>query len=156
MESRFSNPCDDNDGIRNPSRRIPKTLPGHQDNRDAIDVTGNPDIQVPEGIKSDDGLLAGRALEGEDAGGDARKDGRRNRKGEQRPLTEKPKTSSVMDTTTNKEVPEGRELRHVPGGTLLNQLQGRYKRAQLQATFVALQCGRSHSVSRVMEKKHWS
>ncbi|KAJ1197177.1 hypothetical protein NDU88_001039 [Pleurodeles waltl] len=103
-ESRFSNPCDDNDGIGNPSGRIPESLPGHQDNVDAIGVTGNPDIRVPEGMKSEDGLRAACVLEGEDAGGDAKKDGRRNREAEQRPPTEKPKTSSVKDTTMNKEV----------------------------------------------------
>ncbi|KAJ1140293.1 hypothetical protein NDU88_006650 [Pleurodeles waltl] len=73
-------------------------------------------------MKSEDGLRAARALEGEDAGGDASKDGGRNRETELRPPKEKPKTSSVKDTTTNNEVPEGPELRHVPGGTWLNQI----------------------------------
>ncbi|KAJ1149419.1 hypothetical protein NDU88_002229 [Pleurodeles waltl] len=126
-ESRFSYPYDERDGVGNPSGRIPKSLPGHQDNVDAIGVTGNPDIRVPKGMKREDGLRAARALEKEDAGGDAEKDRGRNQEGEQRTPTEKPKTFSVKDTTTNEEAIEGRELRHVPGGTWLNQLRSYIK-----------------------------
>ncbi|KAJ1171292.1 hypothetical protein NDU88_003155 [Pleurodeles waltl] len=60
-------PYDDHNGIRNPSGRIHEFLPRHQDNVDAIDETGNPDIRVPKEIKSEDGLRAGDAPEGEDA-----------------------------------------------------------------------------------------
>ncbi|KAJ1175828.1 hypothetical protein NDU88_001113 [Pleurodeles waltl] len=73
-ESRFSNPCDNHDGIGNPSGRIHDSLSGHHDNEDAISFTGNPDIRVPEGLKSEDGLRAGGALEGEDVGRDASKE----------------------------------------------------------------------------------
>ncbi|KAJ1080157.1 hypothetical protein NDU88_000377 [Pleurodeles waltl] len=97
--------------------RTPEALSSHQDNVDVIRVTGNPDIRVPEGMKTEDGLRAAPTLEEEDAGADVRKDERRNREGEQRPPTEKPKTSTVKDTTTNEEVPEGRELHHVPEWT---------------------------------------
>ncbi|KAJ1144849.1 hypothetical protein NDU88_011143 [Pleurodeles waltl] len=120
-ESRFSYPCDEHDGVGNPSGRIPESLPRHQDNVDTIGVIGNPDIQVPKGMKREDGVRAARALEKEDAGGDAEKNRGRNQEKEQRTPTEKPKTFSVKDTTTNKEAIEGRELRHVPGGTWLNQ-----------------------------------
>ncbi|KAJ1171291.1 hypothetical protein NDU88_003154 [Pleurodeles waltl] len=67
-ESRFSSPYDDHDGIGNPSGQIPEFLPRHQDNVDAIEVTGNPDIRVPKEIKSENGLGAGDVQEWEDAG----------------------------------------------------------------------------------------
>ncbi|KAJ1085441.1 hypothetical protein NDU88_005573 [Pleurodeles waltl] len=121
MESRFSNPCDDHDGIGNPSGRIPDSLSGRHDNEDATSLTGNPDIRVPEGLKSEDGLHGGGAFVGEDAEGDERTEKRRNWEAERRPATEELKTSSVKDTAANAEVPDGRELRHVPGGTWLNQ-----------------------------------
>ncbi|KAJ1144041.1 hypothetical protein NDU88_010343 [Pleurodeles waltl] len=72
-------------------------------------------------MKKNDGLRAGGALEEETAGEDVSAERRRKREPERRPPTEEPKKSSVKDTATREEVPEGRELRHVPGGTWLNQ-----------------------------------
>ncbi|KAJ1124129.1 hypothetical protein NDU88_002591 [Pleurodeles waltl] len=66
-ESLFSNPCDNHDGIGNLSGRIPDSLSGRPDNEDATSFTGNPDIRVPEGLKSEDALRAGGAFDGEDA-----------------------------------------------------------------------------------------
>ncbi|KAJ1177130.1 hypothetical protein NDU88_002392 [Pleurodeles waltl] len=71
-------------------------------------------------MKRNDGLCTGSALEEEDAGEDTSGE-RRKREPERRPPTEEPKKSSVKDTTTREEVPEGCELRHVPGGMWLNQ-----------------------------------
>ncbi|KAJ1183933.1 hypothetical protein NDU88_000743 [Pleurodeles waltl] len=122
-ESRFSYPCDERDGVGNPSGRIPEPIQGRQDDADAIGVTGNPDIRVPKGMKRDEGLRAARIPGKEDAGGDAERDGEGNQEEEERTPTEKPKTFSVRDTTTNGEATEGRKLRHVPGGTWLNQLE---------------------------------
>ncbi|KAJ1127315.1 hypothetical protein NDU88_005718 [Pleurodeles waltl] len=120
-ESRFPYPCGESNGVRNPSGRIPAPLQGHQDNADAIGVTGNPDIRVPQGVKRDEGLRVARILEKEDAGRDARRDKEENQEGEERTPTETTKTFSVKDTKTNGEPAEGRKLRHVPGGTWLNQ-----------------------------------
>ncbi|KAJ1079905.1 hypothetical protein NDU88_000129 [Pleurodeles waltl] len=130
MESRFPNPCDDHDGIGNQSGRIPDSLSEHHGNEDVISFTGNLDIRVPERLKRDDGPCAGGTLEEEDAGEDASGEKRRNQEPERRPTTEEPKNSSVKDATTREEVPEGRELRHVPRGTWLNQFTQ-------EATFLA-------------------
>ncbi|KAJ1143447.1 hypothetical protein NDU88_009756 [Pleurodeles waltl] len=115
-ESRFPNPCDDHDGIGNPSGRIPDSQSGHHGNEDAISFTGNPDIRVPERLKRDDGLRAGGALEEEDAGEDVSGEKRRNREPERRPPTEEPKNSSVNDNTTRLEVPEERDSATSPEG----------------------------------------
>ncbi|KAJ1130451.1 hypothetical protein NDU88_008804 [Pleurodeles waltl] len=60
-ESRFPNPYDGQDDIGNPVRRIPDSLSEHHGDEDAISFTGNLDIQVPEGMKRNDGLCAGGA-----------------------------------------------------------------------------------------------
>ncbi|KAJ1180399.1 hypothetical protein NDU88_005620 [Pleurodeles waltl] len=73
-------------------------------------------------MKMNNGLSAGGGLGEEDAGEDATGERERKREPPRRPANEGPKNSSVKDTATRKEVPEGRELRHVPGGTWLNQV----------------------------------
>ncbi|KAJ1215848.1 hypothetical protein NDU88_003455 [Pleurodeles waltl] len=67
-ESRFPYPCDECDGVGNPSGRIPEPLHGCQDDVDAIGVTG----KFPQEMKREDGLRAARSPEKEDAGGDSR------------------------------------------------------------------------------------
>ncbi|KAJ1130452.1 hypothetical protein NDU88_008805 [Pleurodeles waltl] len=78
-------------------------------------------------MKRNDGLRAGGALEEEDAGEDVSGERRRKREPERRPPTEEPKKSSVKDIAMREEVPEGRELRHFPGGTWLNQVRSYIK-----------------------------
>ncbi|KAJ1126711.1 hypothetical protein NDU88_005117 [Pleurodeles waltl] len=119
-ESRFSYLCDECNGIGNPSGRIPEPLKGRQD--DAIGVSGNPDIWVPKRMKRDEGLRVGCVPKKEDAGGDAERDGEGNQEREERGPPEEPKMFSVKDTTMSGEPTEGCKLRHVPGGTWLNQV----------------------------------
>ncbi|KAJ1113650.1 hypothetical protein NDU88_001892 [Pleurodeles waltl] len=120
-ESRFPFPCDEDASVRNPSGRIPEPLHSCQDDTDAIGVTGNPAIRVPQDMKRNEGLRAARSPKKEDAGGDERRDGGRNPERTERKPMEETKTLSVKNTTTGKEATEGREFRHAPGGTWLNQ-----------------------------------
>ncbi|KAJ1143116.1 hypothetical protein NDU88_009427 [Pleurodeles waltl] len=56
-ESRFSEPCkSDNKDIGNPDERIHDSLPEHYGDEDAIALTGNLDIRVPDVIERDNGL----------------------------------------------------------------------------------------------------
>ncbi|KAJ1081341.1 hypothetical protein NDU88_001523 [Pleurodeles waltl] len=88
---------------------------------DAIAITGNPDIQVPVVIERDNGLHTLRALRTEDAEEEDAEKGGRRQNPSRRPQEEEQKNPSPGDTTTGKEGPEERKLRHVPGGTWLNQ-----------------------------------
>ncbi|KAJ1096429.1 hypothetical protein NDU88_001571 [Pleurodeles waltl] len=110
-ESRFSVPCD--------------ALFGRHDNMDAACLTGILDIRVPETLKEDDGLCTRRVSEERnaagDAGGDAEKEKRKHGDTRRDSATEELRTSSFQDRTETDEVSEGRDLRHVPGGTWLNQ-----------------------------------
>ncbi|KAJ1104321.1 hypothetical protein NDU88_001733 [Pleurodeles waltl] len=107
--------------VAQPDGRIPDSVPEHHGDEDAIAVTGNPDIRVPDVMKKDNGLRAAHALGAEDAKKDAvEKRGRKSvRSG--RPEEEEEKNSSTGDAATGKEGPEERKLRHVSGGTWLNQ-----------------------------------
>ncbi|KAJ1169673.1 hypothetical protein NDU88_001564 [Pleurodeles waltl] len=114
--------------IGNPEERIPDPLPAIQGEEDASAITGNRDIRVPEGLERDNGLKVQRALFIETAEGDDLEKGDAERRGrtpnQSRRTQEKAQRSpSPGDTTMGKEGPEGRELRHVPGGTWLNQVQ---------------------------------
>ncbi|KAJ1206710.1 hypothetical protein NDU88_002111 [Pleurodeles waltl] len=122
-ESRFPFPCNEDAGVRNPSGRIPEPSHGCQDDTDAIGVTGNPDIRVPQEMKRNEGLSAACSPKKEDTGGDERRDGGRNPERTERRPTEETKTLSVKNTTTGKEATEGREFRHAPGGTWLNMVR---------------------------------
>ncbi|KAJ1103602.1 hypothetical protein NDU88_001023 [Pleurodeles waltl] len=67
-ESRFSDPYKkDLNDIGNPGGWIPDSLAEHHGDEDAITITGNPDIRVPEVVKRDNGLHALGALGEEDA-----------------------------------------------------------------------------------------
>ncbi|KAJ1107288.1 hypothetical protein NDU88_004680 [Pleurodeles waltl] len=119
-ESRFPHPCNEREGVRSPGGRIPEPLQGCQDNADAH--TGNPDVRVPEIIRSDEGIQERGVPNKEDAGGGEKGDEDRNQGEAERTTTVNPKTCSVKDTTTKEEGAEGREFRHVPVGTWLHQL----------------------------------
>ncbi|KAJ1084920.1 hypothetical protein NDU88_005060 [Pleurodeles waltl] len=91
---------------------------------DAACLAGNPDIRVPETVKTDDGLRAGRVGEEGDAErhGGATKGGPEETEG--RPTSREPRKPVVQERIETGEEPEERELRqlrHVPGGTWLNQ-----------------------------------
>ncbi|KAJ1147092.1 hypothetical protein NDU88_013339, partial [Pleurodeles waltl] len=102
-EFRFSIPCN--------------ALSGRHGNKDASCLTGNPDIRVPEALKVDNGLRTWCASEGRDARGDAEKEKGGHGDVGRHPTTEELRKSSVQDLAETEEVSEGRELRHVPGGT---------------------------------------
>ncbi|KAJ1108486.1 hypothetical protein NDU88_005862 [Pleurodeles waltl] len=122
-ESRFSEPCDsDHNDIGNPDGRIPDSVPEHHGGEDAIAVTGNPDIRVPDVMKRDNRLQARGALGAEDAKEDAVEKRGRKLVPSGRLEEEEEKNSSTGDVATGKEGLEERELRHVPGGTWLNQV----------------------------------
>ncbi|KAJ1180398.1 hypothetical protein NDU88_005619 [Pleurodeles waltl] len=86
-------------------------------------------------MKMNNGLSAGGGLGEEDAGEDATGERERKREPPRRPANEGPKNSSVKDTATRKEVPEGRELRHVPGGTWLNQTHRYFRYSYFRSTW---------------------
>ncbi|KAJ1115618.1 hypothetical protein NDU88_003840 [Pleurodeles waltl] len=77
---------------------------------------GTLQIRVPEALESEDGLRARGTLKGE-----TEKDKGRLWDAERNPATEELKTLSVKDLASNEEVTDGRKLRHIPGGTWLNQ-----------------------------------
>ncbi|KAJ1199281.1 hypothetical protein NDU88_003119 [Pleurodeles waltl] len=119
-ESRFSYPSD--------------ALSGHHDNTDAACLAGNPDIRVPEALKVDDGLHAGRVAAEGDAGGEKEKEKGGPEKSGRHPTTEELRESAVQDLAETGDVSEGCELRHVPGGTWLDQassIRGTYPRSCL-------------------------
>ncbi|KAJ1139364.1 hypothetical protein NDU88_005739 [Pleurodeles waltl] len=118
-ESRFPHPCNECEGVGSPGGRIPESLRGCQDNAGAH--TGNPDVRVPEIIRSDEGLQGERVPNKEDAGGGKEEDEDRNQEEDERTMTASPKTCGVKDTTTKEEGAEDREFCHVPGGTWLHQ-----------------------------------
>ncbi|KAJ1208162.1 hypothetical protein NDU88_003548 [Pleurodeles waltl] len=89
------------------------TPPGHHDNVDAGNVTGNPDIRVPEGIERVNGLRAGSAEKKENADRGARAgDERPEDPGRRRNVGETRETSD-QDQLEVQRRPEGRELRDV-------------------------------------------
>ncbi|KAJ1134183.1 hypothetical protein NDU88_000639, partial [Pleurodeles waltl] len=106
-ESRFSFPGD--------------APPGRPSNISAVSLRGNPDIQVPETVEIEDGLRAGRENRGEDADKDERTPSERPEDTEGRPNTREALKTSAQGRIATKRETEGRELRHVPGGTWLNQ-----------------------------------
>ncbi|KAJ1086343.1 hypothetical protein NDU88_006463 [Pleurodeles waltl] len=97
-------------------------LSGRHGNIDAACLAGNPDIRVPETVKTDDGLRAARVVDERDA--ERHKEGTKEgpEKTEGRPTTREPRKPVVQDRIETGEEPEERELRHVPGGTWLNQV----------------------------------
>ncbi|KAJ1110094.1 hypothetical protein NDU88_007449 [Pleurodeles waltl] len=130
MECLFPEPCErDNEDIGNPDEWIPDPLPEiHGDEHESA-VTGNPDIRVPEVIEIDNGIHARRSLITEDEEGEDAKEEDAEKRGRmpnpsRRTQEEEQKKPSPGDTTTGKEGQEERELRHVPGGTWLNQILG--------------------------------
>ncbi|KAJ1188675.1 hypothetical protein NDU88_005434 [Pleurodeles waltl] len=83
---------------------------------------GNPDVRVPKVIESEEGLPRGKTPCKEDARGNEERDeiGAEEKNGLTK-KTESPKTCGANATTTKEEDTEGRESRHVPGGTWLHQ-----------------------------------
>ncbi|KAJ1218914.1 hypothetical protein NDU88_006485 [Pleurodeles waltl] len=107
MESRFSFLAD--------------ALSGRHDNMDVSCLAGNPDIRVPETVKTDDGLRAARVVAERDTGGEKEEEKGRPEETGGRPTTEEPRESAEQNLAETGEVPERRELRHVPRGTWLDQ-----------------------------------
>ncbi|KAJ1151177.1 hypothetical protein NDU88_003964 [Pleurodeles waltl] len=127
-ESQFSEPCEsDNKDIGNPDERTPDPLPEHHGDEDAITITGNPDIQVPDVIERDNRLHVRRALRTEDTEEEDAEKGGRRQNPSRGPQEKEQKNPSPGDTTTGKEGPEERKLRHVPGGTCLNLVRSYLK-----------------------------
>ncbi|KAJ1208545.1 hypothetical protein NDU88_003929 [Pleurodeles waltl] len=107
-ESRFSLPDD--------------TLPGRHSNVGTASFAGNPDIQVPEAVKIENGLRAQRIEEEErDADRVERTPRGEPEETEGTPKSREALNPSTQDRIATKEEAEERELRHVPGGTWLNQ-----------------------------------
>ncbi|KAJ1218819.1 hypothetical protein NDU88_006391 [Pleurodeles waltl] len=104
-DSRLPYPC--SEGVGNPSGQLPEHLPGYQDNADANNVTGNPDIRVPERMKRDEGLHAAEVPKKEDAGRGEKGDQEGNQGEDERTNPVTPMTCSVKDTTTKEEAVEG-------------------------------------------------
>ncbi|KAJ1199873.1 hypothetical protein NDU88_003705 [Pleurodeles waltl] len=68
MECRSADACkNEKKDIENPVIRIPEHVPGTSREEESIAEAGNPDIRVPDSLKSIDGLRARRALETENA-----------------------------------------------------------------------------------------
>ncbi|KAJ1217202.1 hypothetical protein NDU88_004797 [Pleurodeles waltl] len=91
--------------------------PGRHSNVDAGNLTGNPDIRVPERVERENGLRARGAERQENADrGERRRDGRpedtRRRLNPGEALE-----ASDQDRIETKRRPEGRGLSHVPGRT---------------------------------------
>ncbi|KAJ1169344.1 hypothetical protein NDU88_001237 [Pleurodeles waltl] len=85
-------------------------------------LAGNPDIRVHETVKTDDGLHAAHVVAGKDAGREKEEEKGRPEETGGHLTTEEPRESAVQNLAETGEVPERRELRHVPGGTWLNQV----------------------------------
>ncbi|KAJ1217805.1 hypothetical protein NDU88_005393 [Pleurodeles waltl] len=92
------------------------------DNEDADTSTGNPDIRVPEGIESEDGLRARDAKRSEDADGGAERRSERPEDPEKRRQNEETQKTSDQGELDIRRGSEGREIRHVPGERPLTQL----------------------------------
>ncbi|KAJ1086342.1 hypothetical protein NDU88_006462 [Pleurodeles waltl] len=110
---------------------------------DAACLAGNPDIRVPETVKTDDGLRAARVVDERDA--ERHKEGTKEgpEKTEGRPTTREPRKPVVQDRIETGEEPEERELRHVPGGTWLNQGSGEWcGHTAVVVTDLELECPR--------------
>ncbi|KAJ1107707.1 hypothetical protein NDU88_005096 [Pleurodeles waltl] len=95
--------------------------PGRHSNVGAASLAGNPDILVPETVKIEDGLRARRVEEERDAdrAGGTPRGGPEETEGTL--STREALNPSAQDRIATKEEAEERELRHVPGGTKLNQ-----------------------------------
>ncbi|KAJ1175743.1 hypothetical protein NDU88_001030 [Pleurodeles waltl] len=98
-------------------------LPGRHGNINNTSLTGNPDSRVPEVLEIDDGLRAQHVVEEEYAeraeetprGGFVTIEETSNQREALHPNTQ--------DRIEAREETEKRELRHVPGGTWLNQVR---------------------------------
>ncbi|KAJ1151643.1 hypothetical protein NDU88_004423 [Pleurodeles waltl] len=94
--------------------------PRYQGNGDAGSRLGNPDIWVPEGTEKDDGLCARGAEKDQNADRNEKerneetKDG--NRKGNKEVILK------INGQPCAGRRAEGRELRHIPGGTWLTKV----------------------------------
>ncbi|KAJ1218818.1 hypothetical protein NDU88_006390 [Pleurodeles waltl] len=73
-------------------------------------------------MKRDEGLHAAEVPKKEDAGRGEKGDEDGNQGEDERTNSATPKTCSVKDTTMKEEAVEGREFRHVPGGTWLHRV----------------------------------
>ncbi|KAJ1207542.1 hypothetical protein NDU88_002933 [Pleurodeles waltl] len=101
--------------------------PGRLRNENAVNLTGNLDIRVPEIVEIDDGLGVRAEEKEKNADRDEKTPserpeavkGKRNARGARR-------TSTHAQIATERES-EGRAFRHVPGGTWLNQVRSYIK-----------------------------
>ncbi|KAJ1103839.1 hypothetical protein NDU88_001260 [Pleurodeles waltl] len=104
----FRSCCGDDDSLR------------YHGNGDARNRLGNPDIRVPERKEKEDGLCAQGAEEEENAIGD-------EKKGDEETNNLKSNGNSKDTQETNSQPragrrAEGRDLRHIPGGTWLTKV----------------------------------
>ncbi|KAJ1139266.1 hypothetical protein NDU88_005641 [Pleurodeles waltl] len=101
---------------------IDNTPPGRLSNEHGVNITGNPDIRVPEIVEIDDGLGARAEGKGKDADRDTKARSERPEAVKiNRNAREARRTDAQAQSATERES-ERREFRHVPGGTWLNQL----------------------------------
>ncbi|KAJ1176372.1 hypothetical protein NDU88_001654 [Pleurodeles waltl] len=99
-------------------------LPGRHGNVDTTSLTANPDIRVPDAVTIEDGLCARRVVEEEEDAETAEKSQRGGfGKTEETSNKREAPHPSTKDRIETKEEIEERELRHVPGGTWLNQVR---------------------------------
>ncbi|KAJ1170555.1 hypothetical protein NDU88_002430 [Pleurodeles waltl] len=99
--SRFPHLHNESEGLGSPGGWIPEAQHGCQGNADAH--TGNPDVRVPEVIRSEEGLPRRGIPIKEDAGGREEEDEIRNEEENELTTTASPKTCGAKATTTMEE-----------------------------------------------------
>ncbi|KAJ1138548.1 hypothetical protein NDU88_004929 [Pleurodeles waltl] len=95
--------------------------PGYHGNIDADKLPGNPDIRVPERVERENGLRARGAERQENADRGERRQGERPEDRGRRLNIGEILEAKDQGRIETKRRPEGRRLRHVPGGTWLNK-----------------------------------
>ncbi|KAJ1121132.1 hypothetical protein NDU88_009260 [Pleurodeles waltl] len=93
--------------------------PSYQGNGDAGNRLGNPDIRVPERTEKDDGLCARGTEKDKNADRDEKERNEETKDGNRNGNNEVPLEINGQPCARRRA--EGRELRHVPGGTWLTK-----------------------------------
>ncbi|KAJ1125321.1 hypothetical protein NDU88_003753 [Pleurodeles waltl] len=101
--------------------RIPENIPARRRDGETIAEAANPDIRVPDSVKTDDGLRPLRALKTRDADVGEMEGGERKETVHEETPTKEQTDTGTEDTATGQEGPKELEHRHVPGGTWLSQ-----------------------------------
>ncbi|KAJ1190747.1 hypothetical protein NDU88_000069 [Pleurodeles waltl] len=96
--------------------------PGRHGNGDAGKLPGNPDIWVPERFERENGLDTGGAERQENAVGGEQRGNERTKDRERNLNSGETLEEGDQGRIEIKGRPEGRGIRHVPGGTSLNKV----------------------------------